>query len=89
MFVDWTIDGKYEIISGSLTDPVLVIKPLSDIDALAKFVAPGTTPDSSSKPANPDNSKSSPKTADPLWIVLGMAVLALGAGALAVKKIKE
>lgn len=88
-FVNWTIEGKYDIVSGSLTDTVMVIKPLSDIHATAKFTAPGTTPDSSSKPANPDNSKSSPKTSDPLWIVLGMAVLALGAGALAVKKIKE
>ena len=88
-FIEWVIDGEYEIISGSLTDPVIVIKPLSDINAVAKFTAPGTTPDSSSKTTNPDTSKSSPKTADPLWIVLGMAVLALGAGALAVKKIKE
>ena len=88
-FVGWTIDGEYEVISGSLKDTVLVIKPLSDFHATAKFAAPGTTPDSSSKPTNPDNSKSSPKTSDPLWIVLGMAVLALGAGALAVKKIKE
>lgn len=88
-FIKWVIEGKYDIVSGSLTDPVIVIKPLSDINAVAKFAAPGTTPDSSSKPANPDNSKSSPKTSDPLWIVLGMAVLALGAGALAVKKIKE
>ena len=86
-FIDWTIDGKYEIVSGTLTDPVLVIKPLSDIHALAKFTKPGgATPDT---PTNPDNSKSSPKTGDPLWIVLGLSILALGAGAFAVKKIKE
>lgn len=87
-FVGWTIDGKYEVISGTMTDPVIVIKPLSDIQAHAKFVQPGATPDSPSKPANPDEGKSSPKTGDPLWIVLGLSILALGLGAVAVKKIK-
>lgn len=89
-FIRWDIDGEYEIVSGSLTDPVLVIKPLSDIKAIARFTQPGgSTPDSPAKPAKPDTGTSSPKTGDPLWFVLGMAVLALGAGALAVKKIKE
>ena len=88
-FVEWVIDGEYEIVSGSLTDPVLVIRPLSDIEAIAKFTHPGSTPDTPSKPAKPDTSESSPKTGDPLWFVLGMAVLALGAGVVAVKKIKE
>lgn len=88
-FIKWTIEGDYEIVSGSLTDPVLVIKPKSDIHAIAYFTQPGATPDTPAKPSNPDNSKSSPKTGDPLWIVLGLSILALGAGAVAVKKIKE
>lgn len=87
-FVKWTIEGDYEIISGSLTDPVLVIKPKSDIHAIAYFTQPGSTPDSPSKPSNPDEGTSSPKTGDPLWIVLGLSILALGLGAVAVKKIK-
>lgn len=45
------------------------------------------TAPSATTPGNPD--KSSPKTGDPLWIVLGLSILALGAGAVAVKKIKE
>lgn len=86
-FVKWTIEGKYEIVSGSLTDSVIVIKPLSDIDATAIFTQPGApTP---TKEANPDNSKTSPKTGDPLLLVLGLAALGIGAGAVAVKKIKE
>ena len=87
-FTGWTIDGKYEIVSGSLTSETLVIRPLSDIKAVAKFTKPGT-PDSSSSKQSGNEDKTSPKTGDPLWIVLGLAVLALGAGALAVKKIKE
>ena len=85
-FEKWVIDGDYDIISGSLTDSVIVIKPKTDIKATAKFA--GATPDQ--KPTEkPNDSKTSPKTGDPLWIILGLAVLALGAGAIAVKKIKE
>lgn len=93
VFEQWTIDGEYEIVSGSLTDPVIVIRPKSDINAVAQFKTSGSsTPDSSSsKPSSSggSDSKSSPKTGDPIWMVLGLAVLALGAGTLAVKKIKE
>ncbi len=46
-----------------------------------------TTPSSTTTPGNSE--KSSPKTGDPLWIILGLSILALGAGAVAVKKIKE
>ena len=88
VFVKWVIGGEYEIVSGSLNDSVIVIKPLSDINATAQFTQPGATPDSPSKPSNPDEGKSSPKTGDPLWIVLGLSILALGLGAVAVKKIK-
>ena len=45
------------------------------------------TAPSATTPGNPD--KSSPKTGDPIWIVVGLSILALGAGAVAVKKIKE
>ena len=90
VFSKWAIDGDYEIVSGSLTDAVIVVKPSSDISAIAEFTKSGASPDTSSSKASSGNgSKDSPKTGDPLWIVLGLAVLALGAGALAVKKIKE
>lgn len=36
-FKQWQISGKYTIISGSLTDEVLVIDPRSDINARAQF----------------------------------------------------
>ena len=88
-FVDWTIDGKYDIISGSLTDPVMVIKPLSDIHALAKFVQPGSTPDQPKGTEKPNDSKTSPKTGDPTWMILSLAALGICACVVAVKKIKE
>ena len=36
-FTGWVIDGKYEIISGDLNSPYLVIKGESDIKAIASF----------------------------------------------------
>ena len=45
-----------------------------------------TTP-SATTPGNPD--KTSPKTGDPTLMIFGLAALGVGAGAVAVKKIKE
>lgn len=85
-FEHWEIEGDYDIIEGSLTDKTIVIRPKSDIHAVAVFKAPDG---STSKVPATNNNNTSPKTGDPLYIVLTLAVLALGAGALAVKKIKE
>lgn len=85
-FEKWDIQGEYEIVEGSLTSPKLVIKPLSDIKAVAIFSGSGSssTPSSESTPSG-----TSPKTGDPLYLIIGFAVLALAAGAFAIKKIKE
>ncbi len=32
-FKGWVIEGKYEIVSGSLDSPTLVVRPLSDLKA--------------------------------------------------------
>ena len=88
-FVNWTLECQYDIVEGSLTSRKLVIRPYTDVHGIAKFS--GSTPDTSSSKSSSSGSSSStsPKTGDPLWIILGLAVLALCAGALAVKKIKE
>ena len=36
-FTKWVISGEYEIVSGSLTDKVITIRPLSNINAEAEF----------------------------------------------------
>lgn len=86
-FVDWTLECEYDIVEGSLTSRKLVIRPYTDVHGIAKFV--GSTPDEVKPTEKPNDSKTSPKTGDPLWIILGLAVLALGTGVFAVKKIKE
>ena len=50
--------------------------------------APNPTSPSSSTSSS-GGSSTSPKTGDPLFLILGVGVLAIGAGALAVKRIKE
>lgn len=86
-FIKWTIEGEYDIVSGSVNDKVLTIIPKSDIHAIAVFRASASS--SSSTTSSSGSSSTSPKTGDPLFMIIGLAVLALGAGALAVKKIKE
>ena len=91
-FVDWTLECVYDVVEGSSTSKTLVIRPYSDVHGIAKFMgdSSSSTPASSSKSSSGSNqSGTSPKTGDPLFVVIGLAVLALGAGALAVKKIKE
>lgn len=85
-FSHWEIKGDYELIEGTLTDKSIVIRPNSDIDAVAYFK---NTDGSTSKVPVSNNNNTSPQTGDPLYIVLGLAALAFGTGALAVKKIKE
>lgn len=71
-FVRWDIVGQYEIVSGSVTSNVMVIKPLSDIKATGSFN--GTTVD------NGDHGNTSPETGVNVAPVVIIAVVAtLGA----------
>lgn len=90
-FVNWTLECKYDIVEGSLTSRTLTIRPYTDVHAIATFVGQGETvaPTTAKPTTAPSGGGTSPKTGDPLYIILGLAVLALGAGAFAVKKIKE
>lgn len=82
-FVRWELVGEYEIVEGSLTSKVLVIKPLSDVKASAVFKDAGK--DTGKK----NDSSTSPKTGDMSMIIVTVMLLAAGAAVFAVKKIKE
>ncbi len=93
-FDKWIIEGEYDVVEGDLTDPTITIRPKSDIKADAVFVK--ATSDATeavnpkpTTPAKPNNSSTSPKTGDPLFLIIALAALALGTGIFAVKKIKE
>ena len=104
-FVRWDIDGDYELISGSLTDPVIVVRPKSirlsatavfaDSPALAHKPAekPEATPDQKLSPSGSAGSGSgsatSPKTRDMLPLFAVITLAAVFAAGFAVTKIKE
>ncbi len=50
-FIGWTIEGDYEIVEGSLTSPVIVIRPKGTVKAVAVFEA--TTPGKDTNPVSP------------------------------------
>ncbi|MBR1533085.1 MAG: hypothetical protein IJ639_01865 [Ruminococcus sp.] len=85
-FTEWILECDYEIVEGSLKSRKLVIIPHTDIHATAVFVGSDSP---TSTPGTANTSSTSPKTGDPLFVVLALAVLALGTGVFAVKKIKE
>ncbi len=98
-FTDWTIIGRFDIVSGGMDEKVITIHPYFDIEAVANFSDKGKGEVSESEKgtagtATPDesktnNGKTSPKTADPAPMVVLMLGLAAATGVLAVKKLKE
>ena len=86
IFIRWSISGEYEIVSGSLTSPNLVIKPLGDVkitQVVEKYEETGKDPDK--KPDKKPNKKpqgdknedeTSPPTNDSIVYILGGLFLA-------------
>lgn len=76
-FLGFTIQGDYEIVSGSLAGPELVIRPLSDVIVVANYRDSGNTP---TTPTNPSGSgENSPQTdgTGMVYVVAVMAAVAL------------
>lgn len=83
-FVRWEISGSYEIVEGSLTTPVIKIRPSSDISAVAIFADGSKNTDV--VPGN--NSGTSPNTGDYTFVVLTILALAAMMGAFASRKVR-
>lgn len=98
-FIDWTITGNFMIVSGGMDEKVITIRPESDIEAVANFSdksegearesEKGTDSKATPDESKTNNSKTSPKTADTEAMVVLMLGLAVAAGVLTMKKIKE
>lgn len=86
-FLHWEFACKYDIVQGSLTTKTIVIRPYTDIHVTAVFNEDGKKDDG--KKDNTNKSDTSPKTGDPLYVVMTLMVMALGAAVVATKKIKE
>lgn len=100
-FIGWEFTGDYEVVQGNVDkngfsgDRTVILRPLSKLNAFARFEdktegnTQSATPDQPSDGRYIDNSKTSPKTGDtlPLWI--GILIILSVSGIIAVKKIKE
>lgn len=86
-FVEWVIDGDYEIVEGSLEDEVLVIIPAGDIDVDATFESEDG--DTTTTTTSDDTSSTSPQTGDSVATAAVMLVLACGIAAVSKRKITE
>lgn len=87
-FLNWDINGNYEIVSGSLENKTVVIKfkgevALEDVDATPLFKKIAVAADDDNK--KPD----SPKTSDNGLGVLALSVLALGGLVVSKKKLAK
>lgn len=89
-FLNWDIDGNYEVVSGSLDSKTVVIKlkgdvDLSDVDATPNFKKIAVTSDD----GNSDKDDVAPKTSDNGLGVLALSVLALGGLVVSKKKLAK
>ena len=73
-FIKWDLEGEYTLVSGTLTDKVITIKPLSDVKAWASF-------DGDKVVVTPDDDEKSPTTGviEPAFIAVVMIISAAGA----------
>lgn len=81
-FVKWVLECQYDVVSGSLTEKTLVIRPYTDINVTAVF-------GSDTPSENPDDDNTSPKTGDNTVTFIAIVLMAMALGMFAVKKIKE
>lgn len=78
-FVKWEIEGEYEIISGSLTDTTITIKPVTDVKADA-VLNKNTATDDKPTPKPPQGSTSPSTGVTPVLCAVAMVVSMAGAG---------
>lgn len=86
-FVEWKLEGQYQITKGSLTTPEFQIEAFSDIEATPYYTKGGTT----GGEVVSNDSKTSPKTGDASAVAfVSVAVLLAAGGALfTLKKISS
>lgn len=81
-FVEWEIKSDYKIVEGTLKTRVLKIIPYTDIVATARF-------NGAAKPGKPDDSDTSPRTGDPLYVVIPFMAIALAGLFISMKKLRK
>ncbi|MBR4880756.1 MAG: hypothetical protein IKU19_02415 [Clostridia bacterium] len=74
-FVKWEISGEYEIVSGSLTDKVIIIRPITSVKAEAVVKGEATT-----KPVVKPGTSSPSTGVAPAMIAVAFVASVAGAG---------
>ncbi len=98
-FIKWELHCEYDIIEGDMTTPVLVVRPKSDIEAVAFFEATPEEPTKGTEateaptvpekdPTQKNDSPTSPKTGDMSIMLAVVMLMAVGISVIAVRKIK-
>ena len=78
-FIGWTIEGEYEIIEGSLTSPILVIRAKGNVKATANFEPTDTGKDTGPKsPTTGSNTQADIALMAVVLTVSAAAVVVLG-----------
>ena len=77
-FTKWEISGDYDLISGTLNDTVIVVRPKGDINVVATF--------DEKTPAKPWDGNKSPQTGNMVLPVVLVAFVSLFGCAYAVKR---
>lgn len=95
-FTKWVLEGDYEIVSGSLTDTTITIKPKADnvvVNTEFKGEEPTTAAEEttvpSDAPADDNGSGTSPETGAPVAAVVVTLAVALGAAFVAKKQLSK
>lgn len=95
-FTKWVLKGDYEIVSGSLTDTTITIKPKADnvvVDTEFKTAETTTAAEEttvpSDAPADDNGSGTSPETGAPVAAVAVTLAVALGAAFVAKKQLSK
>ena len=81
-FIEWKFDCAYELVSGTMTSKEVKIIPFTDVHGTAYFKA-------APAPGKKDDSNTSPKTGDPLTVVIPVMALAFAAALFAAKKLRK
>ena len=81
-FVEWEFKCAYKLVEGNTKTKVVKIIPYTDVHGIAYFKHSAT-------PSKPDDSSTSPKTGDMLYVIIAVMALACGAVVFSAYKLKK
>ena len=87
-FIEWEFHCDYKVVRGDNKSKTITIIPYTDVLGIARFKKAGAPEEPTTEPKH-DDSKNSPKTADPLPYAIPLFAIAIGAVVISYKKLKK